>query len=105
MLFHVTMTHTEDNCPGYHVEQMPQAVDAMDKLPSVAEQLGVKIRSLLWGAPEHVAYAVVEADSLSAVAQFVNSVPIPQSFKVTPVEEIEEVVKMAKAMMARRAQG
>ncbi len=31
MLFHVTATHTEDNCPGYHPEQMPAVLEAAEK--------------------------------------------------------------------------
>ncbi len=105
MLFHVTMTHTEDNCPGYDHAQMAEALEGMDKLSAVAEQLGIKVHSLLWGAPEHVAYAVLEADSVGAVAQYANAVPLRQTFKVTPVEPLEAVVEMGKAMIARRAQG
>lgn len=36
MLFHVTMTHSEDNCPGYDPAQMAAAIEGFDKLPAVA---------------------------------------------------------------------
>ncbi len=101
MLFHVTMTHTEDNCPAYHIDKMPPVVAFGDKIPGLAQELKVKPHFLLWGAPEHVAYALLEADNLGAVARFVMAMPIVQSFKVTPVQNLEDMAKMAKAMMAQ----
>jgi hypothetical protein len=101
MLFHVTMTHSPDNCPAYHRETMPDVLAGMDRLEGLAKELNVKVHSLLWGAPDHVAYAVLEADSLGVIAQYVNAMPIRQEFRVTPVEPLQQVVETMKAMMAR----
>ena len=30
MLFHITMTHSEDNCPAYNREKMPEVLNAFD---------------------------------------------------------------------------
>ena len=105
MLFHVTMTHSEDNCPGYEIQRMPDVIAGMEKLPSIEKELAVKVHSLLWGAPEHVAYAIIEADTVGAVARYVNAIPVRQEFKVTPVENLEDVMNTAKAMMARQGGG
>ena len=78
-LFHVTMTPTEDNCPGYNPEQMPNVLEAGERLPTIAKDLGVTVHSLVWGAPEHVAFALLESDSIGAINQFVNSIPIRRS--------------------------
>ena len=67
MLVHVTMTHTPDNCPAYHAEIMPAMIDSMEKLEELSKELRVKAHALLWGAPDHVAYAVLEADNLGAM--------------------------------------
>ena len=48
MLFHLTMTHTEDNCPGYNREMMPNLLEAGERLPTVAKDLGVTVHSLVW---------------------------------------------------------
>ena len=101
MLFHVTMTHTPDNCPAYHREVMPDLITGLDKLEGLAKELHVKVHFLLWAAPDHVAYALLEADSLGVIAQFVNTIPIRQEFRVTPVEHLQQMVETAKAMMAR----
>lgn len=101
MLFHVTMTHTPDNCPAYHRETMPDVINGMDKLEAAAKELNVKVHYLLWGAPDHVAYALLEADSIGVIALYVNAIPIRQEFRVTPVEHLQEVVTTMKEMMAR----
>ncbi len=101
MLFHVTMTHTPDNCPGYNRETLPNFVAGTDKLEGIAAELNVKVHFLLWAAPEHVAFALLEADSLGAIGQFVNAIPIRQEYRVTPVEHLQQVTETAKAILAR----
>ena len=100
MLFHVTATHTTANCPAYHREKMPEVVAAMDQMESLAKELNVKIHSLLSGAPEHVSFLILEADSPGAIARLTSSLPYEQDFKVTAVMHEQDLIAMAKAMMA-----
>ncbi len=102
MLFHVTMTHTEDNCPAYDAAAMAEFIAAADTLDAKATALGVHVHHILWGAPEHVAYALVEADNIGAVARFVFAFPFRQDFKVTPVQHVQSLVATAKAIVADR---
>ena len=101
MLFHVTMTHSADNCPAYHIDIMPEFLASLDKLEEVGRELKVKAHVLLWGAPEHVAFAVLEADSLGAIGRYLNSIAITQDFTITPVQNVSEVVEFGKAAMAK----
>ena len=39
MLFHITATHTTENCPGYHRERMPEVIAAMENLETLAKEL------------------------------------------------------------------
>ena len=103
MLFHVIMTHTEDNCPAFHTEWMPEVLASFEKLEEKGKEVGVKAHALLWGAPAHVAFAVLEADSLGAIGRYLNSIAIKQDFEITPVENLEEVVKYGKAAMEAKA--
>jgi len=103
MLFHVTMTHTADNCPAYHIEQMPGLIASLDKLEEVGRQTNVKAHALLWGAPDHVAFAVLEADSLGAIARYLNSIALTQEFEITPVQHVSDVVEFGKEALARAA--
>ncbi len=101
MLFHVTMSHNAATCPAYHRETMPDLLLlAGDKIEALEKELGVKAHFIVWGAPEHVAFALLEADNLSSVARFVNAIPIQQEFRVTPVQHLKETLDMARALMA-----
>jgi hypothetical protein len=103
MLFHVVMTHSADNCPAFNTERMPAVLDSMEKLDQVGEELGVKAHALLWGAPDHVAFAVLEGDDLGAIGRYLNSIAIVQDFRITPVQNLADVVEFGKAAMARAA--
>jgi hypothetical protein len=98
MLFHVTMTHSADNCPAYHNELVPGFLASVEKLEALGKDLNVQAHSLLWGAPDHVAFAVLEADSLNAIARYLNAIAITQDFDITPVQNVSEVVAFAKAV-------
>ena len=101
MLFHVAMSHTADNCPAYHTGKMPEVIASLEKLDEVGKEVNVKAHALLWAAPDHVAFAVLEADSLGAIGRYLNSIAITQEFKITPVQNVSDVVEFGKAAMAR----
>jgi hypothetical protein len=101
MLFHVTMTHTTDNCPAYHPQRMPGFLASLDKLDKVGMELNVKAHALLWGAPDHVGFAVLEADSLAAIGRYLTSIAITQDFKITPVQNVSELIEFGKATAAQ----
>ena len=101
MLVHVTMTHTADDCPAYHPEKMSALIPSLEKLEDLGKELKVKAHVLLWGAPAHVAFAVLEADSLVAIGRYLNSIAITQDFQITPVEHVSDVIELGKAVMAQ----
>ena len=103
MLFHVTATHTPEDCPGYNIDKMPAVVEAFEKSGDLAKELNLKVHFLVSGAPEHVSYALVEADSVGAVARFANSFPYRQDFKITAVTPEQEFMDLARAMMAQHS--
>jgi hypothetical protein len=101
MLFHVTMTHSADNCPAYHTALMPDVLTSFEKLDEISKELNVKAHALLWGAPAHVAFAVLEADNISVIGRYLNSIAITQDFNITPVQNLKEVIEYGKAALAR----
>ena len=101
MLFHVTMIHTEDNCPVYYREKFTEVIEAFDNLEALGKELNVKTHFLVTCAPDHVIFALLEADSLAAVSRYIFSIPMPQDTKIVPVEDQQTTVAMAKAMMAQ----
>ena len=102
MLFHVTATHTADNCPGYNRELMPGLVEAIEKSDAVASELGIKVHFMVNAAPEHVIYALLETEDSSRIALWTSSFPMKQDFKVSPVRGEAELAAMAREFMERQ---
>jgi hypothetical protein len=100
MLFHATMTHTEDNCAVYNSEIMPGVVEAFDNLEALGKELNVKLHYFTWCTPSHVAFVLLEADTLSAASRLLFSIPMPQDISIVPVEHLKDTMAMAKAATA-----
>ena len=101
MLFHVTMTHTEDNCPIYQREKMPGVIEAQENLGELGKELNIKLHYFTWCSPDHVAFVLLEADTLSAVSRYVFSIPMPQEIKIVPVEHLHDALAAVKAATAQ----
>ena len=97
MLFHVTMTHTEDNCPIYQREMMPDVLASFENLDDLGEKLNVKVHYFTMCGPTHVAFVLLEAENLSAVSRFVFSVAMKQQISIVPVEHLGDTLAMARA--------
>ena len=54
MLFHLTATHTVDNCPAYNRERMPAVVEAIEASEVRAKELGIKVHFMVNASPKHV---------------------------------------------------
>jgi hypothetical protein len=100
MLFHVTMTHTEENCAIYHREMMPGVLEAFENLEALGKELSVKLHYFTLCGPDHVAFVLLEADTLSAVSRYVLSIPMPAKNTIVPVEHLQDTIAMARAATA-----
>jgi len=67
MLFHITATHTEDNCPGYNRELMPPMLDAIEASGDLAKELGLNILFMVSAAPKHASYILMETEDSSKI--------------------------------------
>ena len=101
MLIHVTATHTEDNCPGYNVELIPNVLKGLEAREAIAKKNKVKLLGCWSGAPDHVFYWLVEADSAHDVDLLMSEAsPFKQSYQLTPVITGDELVQLGKELMA-----
>ncbi len=80
MLFHVTITHSQADCPGRRPAETPELLGPAERLDALGDELSVASHSLVWGAacilwaePEHVAYALLDAPSLDAVERYLDA--------------------------------
>jgi hypothetical protein len=105
MLIHVTAEHSEDNCPGYNHELIPGVLKGLEAREEIARRYNVKIVGFWSGAPDHVFYWLVEANSAHDVDMLMTeSTPFKQSFDLTPVITGDELVNLGKEILAQ-AQG
>ena len=78
MLFHITQTHTPENCPkdagGSKTLYNPKAE-------------GVKLRALYGAFSQHVIYYIVEADSQKAINKFLDPGWLRCTSTITPVSD------------------
>ena len=91
------MTHTEDNCAVYNDGIRPAVLEAFENLNALGKELNVELHYFTWCGPDHVAFVLLEADTLSAVNQYVFSIPIRQKISIVPVEHLPQTVSRAKA--------
>ena len=98
MLFHLTMTHSEENCPAYDSGTMAKLAELELKRDDLTKDIGIKVHYMVSAAPGHVFYALVETDSVTSIALFTNAFPSRQSFQVTPVISLADLIKAGESM-------
>ena len=105
MLIHVTAEHNEDNCPGYNLELIPDVLKGLEAREAIAKKHNVKLLGFWSGAPAHVFYWVVDANSPHDVDMLISeATPFKQSFDLTPVMTGDELVTLGKEMLAQAHQ-
>ena len=103
MLIHVTATHSEDNCPGYNTDLIPAVAGAIEKREDIAKKHNVKLHGFWSGAPDHVFFMLLEADSSHAIDLFLTeATPFKQGYRLTPVITADELVKLGRELAARK---
>jgi hypothetical protein len=80
MLFHITLTHSQEDCPGRRSDEIPELIGPAERLEALGNELSVTAHSVVWGAscilwaePRHVAYALLEAANLEAVERYIDA--------------------------------
>ncbi|UCG69212.1 MAG: hypothetical protein JSV09_15765 [Thermoplasmata archaeon] len=102
MLFHVTITHSVDNCPGFNPELAPKSMEVGEKIPEMAKELNIKIHFFVSGLPEHVEYALLEAAGPAELAMFLSQYPYKVDFKATAVEHMAAVIEKMKPLLQKQ---
>jgi predicted component of type VI protein secretion system len=111
MLFHVTLTHSQEDCPGRRPDETPQLIGPADRVEALGNELSVMAHSVVWGAscilwaePEHVAYALLEAGSLEAVEQYIDALtPAGWETRALPVFTLPGQLAAVRQVLAAPA--
>jgi len=92
----IRLTHTSDQCPTANSKSREMYVKGVPELPQLAQKLGLKfLAGPLVLSAEHEGIAVVEADNIETVHEFVLQSGLVQlnSVRVTLAQPIEEALK------------
>jgi hypothetical protein len=68
--FAVVAEHPPELCPSSNAQTRQMMNEGAGQIPQLAEQLGVSIVTLRVFGPDHVILAVVDADDIEAVRDF-----------------------------------
>jgi muconolactone delta-isomerase len=102
MLFHVTMTHTPENCPAQlPPDKQKQFFAEAEKMRDVAGEMGVKIHFMVAGAG-HTMYALIETDSFDAMNMFFTGFQFKQDYQIEPVGHVKDIIGAFKAELGKR---
>jgi hypothetical protein len=104
MLFHLTISHGPQDCPGRRPSEPPALIAPSDTRRNLEQELGITLHYVLWGAscmlwaqPEHLAFAVLEADDLESVSQYVDGlVPSGWSWTALPVWNLPAQLRLVR---------
>jgi hypothetical protein len=102
VLFHVTMTHTPENCPvELPAPEQKKFFAKLEKMQQVAKKTKVKILFMVTGVG-HTIYALIEADNFNSINLFFSVMGFKQDYNVEPVGDIQDVIAGFKAGLVRK---
>ena len=94
--FAIIAEHPPDLCPTSNAQTRQIMQEGAGQIPQLAEQLGVNIVTMRIFGPDHIILAVVEADDIDSVRDFVFQGRLMQwnTVKIHATYSIEEAVAM-----------
>jgi hypothetical protein len=100
--FAVIAKHPPELCPTSNAQTRQMLKQGAGQIPQLAEQLGVDIVTLRIFGPDHIVLAVVEAEDIEAVRNFVVRSRLIQwnTTSVHPTYSMEEAVAISDEMEA-----
>jgi hypothetical protein len=98
--FAVIAQHPPELCPTSNARTREMLKAGAAQIPQLAEQLGVDIVTLRIFGPDHVVLAVVEADDIEVVREFIMQSRLIQwnTTKIHATYSMEEAVAKADAL-------
>jgi predicted P-loop ATPase len=100
--FAVIAEHPPDLCPSSNAQTRKMLNEGAAQIPQLAERLGVDIVTLRVFGPDHVILAVVEADDIEPVREFVLQSRLIQwnTTKINATYSIEEALAKSDELEA-----
>jgi hypothetical protein len=95
-LYFIKLTHAPEQCPSANTKVREIVIKGMPEIPRLAEKLGMKVvTGPLALVTEHESFAVVEADRVEAVQEFLMLSGLMQwnIARVSPTKPLQDVLK------------
>jgi hypothetical protein len=111
MLFHVTISHTEQDCPGRCPEEPLALFAPSERLEALRQELAVdphhvvwSAACILWAKAEHVAFALLEAPNVDAALRYVRELtPAEWQVRTLPVFRLPEQMPLVHHVLTTPA--
>ena len=102
MLFHVTMTHTPENCPAQlPPDEQKKFFANAEKMQQVAKEMNINIHFMVAGVG-HTMYALIETNNFDAMNIFFSGMGFKQDYQIEPVGKVQDVITSFKAELAKK---
>lgn len=100
--FAVIAEHPPDLCPSSNAQTRQMLKEGAAQIPKLAEQLGLDIVTLRIFGPDHIMLAVVEANDIEAVRNFILHSRLIQwnTTKIHATYSIEEAIAQCDELEA-----
>lgn len=100
--FAVIAQHPPELCPTSNAKTRRMMAEDAPQIPQLAERLGVEIITLRVFGPDHIVLAVVEADDIEAVRDFMFQSRLIQwnTTRIHPTYSMEEALARADGLEA-----
>jgi muconolactone delta-isomerase len=102
MLFHITMTHSPENCPAnLPPDEQKKFFIESEKMLDEAKQRNIDIKFMVAGVG-HTMYALMEADDFIALNSFLGGMPFEQDIYAEPVGLAQDIIAAFKEELAKQ---
>ncbi len=97
MLFHVTLRHSPEDCPGRNPDRARASRVHFAERETRQRELGYQVRAFVGAWPSHLEYALVEAPDLATVHRWIGTFPNQDKATVIPVGRMVDVINQGHA--------
>jgi len=93
MLFHATHTHSYQTCHAHDEDRKAKVMEAVQS----AGDIGINIIGIFVDPPGHVAYFVLEAESMEQIVQFFDPLLELGDTDISPVMSMQAALDALKS--------
>jgi len=97
MLFHVTLRHSPEDCPGRNPDKARASRVHFAEREARQREIGYRVRAFVGAWPSHLEYALIEAPDLATVHRWIGTFPNQDMATVTSVERMADLINQGQA--------